>query len=158
MKAAKSNHSLRMTGILMLMYGVVSLGWPFAPMHLREVLAAGGATVSDTLHLALAGVTVLLMLLAMGFGAAAFGKPFRNYSITSMVILLIFGILTSTDAPQIEANLPTPMIGVWERINIGDYLLWVIVLAIVLIKEEKPTSPKIQPLTSNLHHLTTSNS
>ena len=33
-----------------------SLGllWPFAPMHQREVLAAGGATPSDTLHQVLA--------------------------------------------------------------------------------------------------------
>ena len=60
-------------------------------MHLRETLAAGGGTVSDTMHLVLASVTVLLMLLAIAFGAAAFGRPFRLYSIVTLVILETFG-------------------------------------------------------------------
>ena len=38
------------------------------------------------------------------------------------------------DAPRIAANLPTPWIGVWERINIGVFLLWVVVLAIALLR------------------------
>jgi hypothetical protein len=32
------------------------------------------------------------------------------------------------------ANLPTPLIGVWERINIGVFLLWVVMLAIALLR------------------------
>ena len=75
---------------------------PGLPMHLREVLAAGGGTLTDTMHIVFAMVTVLLMLLAMGFGAAAFGKRFRVYSIATMVILLAFGALTVLDAPRIR--------------------------------------------------------
>ncbi|HEV8286443.1 MAG TPA: hypothetical protein VGQ09_19175 [Chitinophagaceae bacterium] len=41
------------------------------------------------------------------------------------------------DSPNIEANLPTPWIGVWERINIGVYMIWVMVLAILLLRAEK---------------------
>jgi hypothetical protein len=48
-------------------------------MDAREVLAEGGQTWQDTMRLVLAGVTVPLMLLAIGFGAAAFGKRFRLY-------------------------------------------------------------------------------
>src|SRR6476660_3210388 len=84
------------------------------------------------MHIALAMVTVLLMLLAIGIGAAAFGKRFRLYSIATIVILVACGVLTGLDAPRIAANLPTPWVGVWERINIGAYLLWVAVLAITL--------------------------
>jgi hypothetical protein len=29
-------------------------------------------------------------------------------------------------------NLPTPWIGLWERINISVFLMWVVVLAAVL--------------------------
>jgi hypothetical protein len=36
----------------------VGIVWPFAPTHLREALAAGGSTVSDTMHIMLASVTV----------------------------------------------------------------------------------------------------
>ena len=91
--------ALRIVGGLVIIYGALGLVWPFAPMHLREALAAGGGTLSDTMHIVLAGVTVILMLLAMAFGAAAFGSRFRLYSIASLVILMVFGALTFLDAP-----------------------------------------------------------
>lgn len=130
--SAGRNHAVRIVGGLIAAYGALGLVWPFAPMHLREALAAGGSTLSDTMHIGLASVTVLLMLLAIGVGAAAFGKRFRLYSVATLVILVAFGALTFLDAPRIAANLPTPWIGVWERINVGVFLLWVVVLAIRL--------------------------
>ena len=51
--------------------------------------------------------------------------------------MLLFGALTGLALPQMEANLTTPLIGVWERICIGAYMLWVIVLAIILLRREK---------------------
>ena len=113
----------------MLAYGSLGLLWPFAAMHQRDVLAAGGGTLSDTMHVALGGVTVLLMFLAIAVGATAFGKRFRVYSVASIVVLVAFGALTFWEAPRLEANLPTPWIGLWERINISVFLLWVVVLA-----------------------------
>jgi hypothetical protein len=133
-KSARRIRVLRIVGGLIVAYGALGLVWPFAPMHLREALAAGSSTLSDTMHLVLGGVTVVLMLLAIGFGAAAFGKRFRLYSIASLVILVAFGGLTFVDAPQIAANLPTPWVGVWERIKLGVFLLWVVVLAIALLR------------------------
>jgi hypothetical protein len=134
-QSSPRNRPLRVVGGLMVVYGVVGLFWP--PMHQREVLATGGGTLTDTMHIVFTMVTVLLMLLAIGFGAAAFGKRFRLYSIATILILLVFGGLTGLDAPRIQANLPTPWAGVWERINIGAYLLWVVLLAIVLLRKEK---------------------
>jgi hypothetical protein len=128
--SARRNHSLRVAGGLMVAYGVISLVWPFTPMHLR----GDEFTLTDTMHIALAMVTVLLMLLAIGIGAAAFGKRFRLYSVATIVILVAFGVFTGLDAPRIAANLPTPWVGVWERINIGAYLLWVVVLAVTLLR------------------------
>jgi len=132
--SARGNRPLRVVGGLMIAYGLTGLVWPFAPMHLREVLAAGGGTWTDTLHIVLAMVTVPLMLVAIGVGAAALGKRFRYYSIASLAILLAFGLLTGRDGPRVGANLPTPWVGVWERILIGVYLLWVVVLAIALLR------------------------
>jgi hypothetical protein len=128
--SAGRNHLLRIAGNLLIVYGLFGLAWP--PMHQRDVLAAGGGTLTDTLHITWAMVTVLLMLAAIGFGAAAFGPRFRVYSVTTIVVLATFGALTTRDAPRVGANLPTPWTGVWERINIGVFLLWVIVLAIAL--------------------------
>ena len=132
--SAGRNRALRRTGGLILAYGSLGLLWPFAPMHTREVLAAGGATLSDTMHLVLAGVTVPLMLLAIAFGARAFDRRFRLYSIASLVVLAAFGALTFLDAPRVGVNLPTPWLGVWERINIGVFLIWIVVLASALLQ------------------------
>ena len=132
-KSAGRIRALRIVGALIVIYGALGVLWPFAPMHLRPLLAAGGGTLSDTMHIVLGGVTVILMLLAIAFGAASLGKWFRVYSIASLVILAVFGVLTFLEAPRIGANLPTPWIGVWERIDIGVFLLWVVVLAIALL-------------------------
>ena len=51
----------------------------------------------------------------------------------SLVILCNFWRLDLSRCTRIAANLPTPWIGVWERINLGVFLLWVIVLAIRLM-------------------------
>jgi CubicO group peptidase (beta-lactamase class C family) len=133
-KSADRNRSLRIVGGLIIAYGSLGILWPFAPMHLREAVAAGGSTLSDTMHVVLSSVTVFLMLLAIGCGAAALGKRFRLYSVATLVILLAFGGLTFWEAPRLAANLPTPWIGVWERINVGVFLLWVVVLATALLR------------------------
>jgi hypothetical protein len=131
--SARRNRPLRVVGGLMVACGVIGFAWPLAPMHLR----GAEFTLTDTMHIVLAMVTVLLYLLVLGFGAAAFGKRFRLYSIATMVILGAFGALTGLDGPRIAANLPTPWVGVWERINIGVFLLWVVVLAMALLRAEK---------------------
>jgi Protein of unknown function (DUF998) len=126
--SAGRNRPLRVVGGLMVTYGVIGLFWP--PMHMR----GAEFTLTDTMHIAFAMVTVLLMLLAIGFGAAAFEKRFRIYSIATIALLVVFGALTGLEAPRIAANLPTPWVGVWERINIGVFLLWVVALATALLR------------------------
>ena len=141
------NRAVRTVGGLILAYASLGLLWPFAAMHQREVLAAGAGTFSDTLHVALGGVTVVLMFLAIGVGATAFGKRFRVYSIGTVVVLLTFGALTFIEAPRLQANLPTPWIGLWERINISVFLLWVVMLAAVMWRTGTPhgETPQASP-------------
>jgi hypothetical protein len=126
-KTAEKSRALRLTGILILIYGVIGCFWP--PMHQREVLAAGGGTLTDTLHIVFSMVTVLMMLLIMGTAATALDKKFMVYTLFSIMTLLFFGMLTSFDAPKLESNQPTPWLGINERICIGVYILWVIVFA-----------------------------
>lgn len=133
-REARGDHLLRAAGVLIAVYGALGLVWPFAPMHLREALAAGAGDFSDTMHIALGVATELIYLAALVLAAIALGGAFRAYSIATVLALIIFGALTFRDAPSLGSGGPTPLIGVWERINIGVFLLWVIVLAIVLLR------------------------
>jgi len=40
--SAGQNRRLRITGGLLIAYGILGVFWPFAPMHLRTTLAGGG--------------------------------------------------------------------------------------------------------------------
>lgn len=134
--SARSNRALRVVGAVIIVAAIAGLFWP--PMHQREVLAAGGGTLTDTLHLVWTAGNGVFTLLAMGMSAAAFGRRFRLYSIATMVILLAAGALTSVDAPRVDANMPTPWMGIWERVNIGVWLLWVVALAVMLLGRPMP--------------------
>lgn len=133
-QSAGGYRRLKIVGIVLIANAVIGFFWP--PMHQREVLAAGGATVSDTLHIVFTMVTVPLMILAIVFGAASLNGWFRIYSVGTLVTLVIAGVLSGIEGRKIAANLPTPWIGIWERINIGVYMLWIIVLAVTLLWRE----------------------
>jgi hypothetical protein len=128
--SANGKRSLRITAALLVGLSVLDFVAPFFPMHMRGT----ELTFTDTMHKLLTVLTVLVMLPAIGFAASAFGKQFRLYSIATIVILLVFGAWAGLDAPRIEANLPTPWVGVKERISIYGYMLWVTVLAVELLR------------------------
>jgi hypothetical protein len=130
-KSAGSKRALRALGAVTIVNGVFMLYWP--PIHMR----GAGFTLTDAMHIVWIVVTLLLMLLAMGFGAAAFGKRFRLYSIVTMVILVGFGTLAGLDGPRVQANLPTPWVGIWQRIAIAAFLVWVVTLTTMLLRRRK---------------------
>jgi len=137
-KSAKQKRALRIAGILLMIHGLAGLAW--SPMHQREVLAAGGGTFTDVWHIVMSAITVLLMFLSIGFGSVAFGKKFRFYSIATILVFMVFGVLTFLEAPNIDKDLPTPHIGLWERINIGAFMIWIIVLSNILLRLENKSS------------------
>lgn len=136
-RAAGQKRPLRIAGGLLIVLGIVDVVAPFFPMHLRGT----ESTLTDTLHISITVVTVLLILLIIGFGAAAGGKRFRLYSIATILILFVCGAWAFLDAPRIAANLPTPWVGVRERINIYGYMLWMLVLAITLVRVRHSAAP-----------------
>ena len=131
--SANGNRKLRFVAVVILFDAVWGFFWP--PMHQREIIAAGGGTLTDTLHLVWAFVHLILMLLMIGFGAAALGKAFRIFSVGIVLAFIVFGTLTTIESQGLEAGQPTPGVGIWERINIGAYMLWVIVFAIILLRK-----------------------
>lgn len=135
--SGRGNRPLRIAGALILIHSIIGLAWP--PMHQREVVAAGGATLTDTLHIVWSGAWVAFMLASIAFAAAGLGKRFRLYSIATLAVLVAFGVLTGLDAPKLSTNLPTPLIGVWERIQIGVVIAWDVVLAVILLRGQGAT-------------------
>ena len=126
LESAGRSRALRAAGGVLIAQSIIDLLWP--PMHLRGT----EATLTDTMHIAFSMAWLLLMLLAIVFGAAAFGRRFRLYSGATVAVFVVFGALTIPDGVRIAAGLPTPWVGVWERINIGASLLWVVVFAAAL--------------------------
>lgn len=136
----KGSRALRVAGALVFVSAVLGIFWP--PMHLRPVLAAGGGTLSDTLHIVWTAAWGLLSMVAMGFAAAHFRWRFRAFTVLSIGAMLAFGTLTSRDAPNVDLNLPTPWMGVWERVNIGIFYVWVIAFAAALLRAHRRDGAK----------------
>jgi hypothetical protein len=133
--SAGTKRILRIVAVLIIAKEILGvIATLFAPMHMRGI----EVSLTDIMHGILTGVGVLLcMLPAVGFGAFTFGKGFRIYSIITLLIFLIFGILAGMNGSKIAENQPTPLIGVWERINILVYFIWVIVFTIKLLQSNK---------------------
>jgi hypothetical protein len=137
-RAAATDHlPLRIAGTLLIVWGVTGYAWLFFPMNMRGAI---GST-RDTMHLVMAALTVPLMLIIIGFGSGAAGRGFRAYSILTLLATLVFGVLTGLQAPAVAAQLPTPWMGVTERISVYAVMLWLAVLAAMLMRA-RPAAPE----------------
>lgn len=135
--AAGGSRALRVAGALLFAWTAVGLGvLLFGPMHLR----GAGFSATDVLHITGTGVAAVLLLLAIGFAAAALGRGFLLYSVATIAVLLGFGALVGRLSPGIAAGLPTPWIGLLERVNIYGTMLWLVVLAVVLLRRRARAS------------------
>jgi len=132
LKSTKGNRPLQLVGLLIIIYCLLNIYWP--PMHIRGT----EKSLSDALHITWAVITVMLMLAMTGIGAYSFGTTFRIYSWITIGVLFIFGSLTGMLSGNVAAGRPTPMIGIWERINIGVFMIWVIILANNIKKNISP--------------------
>jgi hypothetical membrane protein len=130
-RSAGRKRALRLVGGLLVGIGMVGLvAMPFTPMKLRGT----GNLSTDAPHIAVTAVIVLFIFSAIGLGASLFGRQFRLYSYATLLTLLVFGAWTGAEAARLAAQQPTPWLGVVERIHIGAYLLWVLVLAMTLLR------------------------
>ena len=122
------NRSLRVAGATFVAYGIVSmLGLFVFPLN-YEAKGAGA-----TMHMADTFLLILLMFLFIGFAAGGSGRAFRLYSVLTVGVILAGAVFSGLQIPRIEAHLPTPGLGVFERLNIYSMLLWVAVFAVTLL-------------------------
>jgi hypothetical protein len=128
----------RITGALLVGYAVIgAVTGVFLSAPTREVLEAGEETWRNRMHLPGTAVSVLCILLAIGLGSTLLGRRFRYFSYAMILAILVFGVLASLQVGQMEANQPTPWMGLEERGNVYAIMLWVAVLAIGLLRAPK---------------------
>jgi hypothetical membrane protein len=136
-EAARRSRALRVTGALLIAYGLIGLApLLFASpdsfaMHQRGT----GSLTTDTLHIVLTGVLVLMLLISMGFAGFALGPRFQAYSFATLITVIMFGALTAPYAPRLAAGQATPGLGIVERIDVYAAFLWVAVLSVALLRQ-----------------------
>jgi hypothetical protein len=119
-QSARGRRALRVIGALQVLSGATFPLW----------LAFGEAAL--TAHIVLSVVGVLTWLGSLGFGAAAFGRRFRLYSLITLATVLVFNALAFMYVPEAAAGEPMGIIGLFERIAFSAYFLWIVVLAVIL--------------------------
>jgi CubicO group peptidase (beta-lactamase class C family)/hypothetical membrane protein len=133
LREARGNRMLRLAALLLIAYTTIGFTGPtLFEMHPR------GSGFSDTPHIVVTAVLVLLNLLVMGFGAYAFGRRFRVYSLITLIIVVALGMASVPYGSALAAGQPTPGFGIVERILIYSTMLWFAVLSIALL--HRPSS------------------
>lgn len=131
-RSADGNRRLRIAAGLLIAFGVIAVTiGPFVSMQMR----ATEQGLAGALHLIEGGMEMLILFAAMGYAAASLGRGFRRYTIITIVLVLLFGAWSGMDAPDVEAGLATPWLGVKERIFWYTYQLWFAVLALRLLRQ-----------------------
>lgn len=117
---------LRVTAAFVGAIGLVGLvAGPFSEMSLR----GSEWMLTDTLHIATTVVIVLCIFGGVIFASGALGRGFFRYSIATLATLAVFGLIAGAQGGRLATGEPTPWFGVVERIHIGAYLLWMVILS-----------------------------
>ncbi|MEX1047663.1 MAG: DUF998 domain-containing protein [Actinomycetota bacterium] len=117
-KSAHRTRALRVTGGLFIVHGITAVLWLPFPITSREDMIEGTAAVNDIGLIVLSAVSVLLILSQIGFGAAAFGRRFRLFSVVTAVTVVVFGALTGMQSSKVSAGGASPWMGLFERISL----------------------------------------
>lgn len=133
--SANGKRSLRIVSIFLLI-NIISgfIGGVIFPMHSRGTQPE--MTFTDTMHIISTAVEVIAMFITIGFAAKSFGNRFRIYSIITIILLLLGGIFAGLYGSQMSEGLPTPWMGIIERVNIYGFMVWVIIFAIMLLRQK----------------------
>lgn len=130
-RSAGERRGLRAMAVLFAIGAVNGLVlWNFFPMHMRGATR----TFTDTMHLILAANPAVPLSLVLG--TFAFRKGFRFYSMGSIVVLVVLAGLSFSYAPLLDANEPTPWLGLTERASQWSYYIWQVAFAVLLLRSE----------------------
>ena len=130
---ASGRRNLKISAVLLGMFALNALVWGLFPMQQRGSEMAA----TDVAHIVGAIVQVVTIVLFIAFGSGADGRWFRIFSIALIVAILGAGALAGTQAGRIAAGSPTPFIGLIERVSFYGPSIWILVLAIELLRQQR---------------------
>lgn len=123
----RRNRAHGATAILLWVYAVAGvIGLLVFPLDYNT--SGSGAAM----HMVATFTLIVLMFAFIVSAAVGSSRAFRIYSAVTVLVIIGGAVLSGMQVPRIEAGLPTPGLGIFERINIYSMLLWVIVFAIAL--------------------------
>ncbi len=132
-KNSAKKRALRITSVFLITLGILDSMGPFFALNINEAFGS----ITNNIHVIVTAVTVLLIFLIIGFGATASKKWFRFYSIGTILTLFAAGMTSFVNVQKFATHQQASYAGVIERINIYGYMIWVIVLAIVLLRSHR---------------------
>jgi hypothetical protein len=118
--SVRGNRALRIGGALLTAYGLWNIMGSLYPLTLED-------ESSIPMHIFATNIQLALMIAAMCFVAVGYRGRMRTYSIVSLALSTLTGMVAFMAAPG-----PNLVLGIGERISIGAFLLWVGVLAAAL--------------------------
>lgn len=131
-RASAGRTRLKIAAVLLALFALNSLIWGWvAPMHMRGV----AFSATDTMHIALTVAAVVLMVMFMTIGSTVFGRGFRIFSTLTIAAMLVAGGVVGMQVPAIAQGLPTPWMGLVERVSVYAPSLWITGLALMLMRE-----------------------
>jgi len=127
---------LRGAAAMLATIGALGVAGYFFPIHTR----AAAWTINETMHSVLTGLTVVAILIGMGY-TAMLGPRFRIYSFVTIALTFGAGALGGWIGRGLASDQPTPWVGIVERVSVFSYLLWVAVLSIALLRQAPVATP-----------------
>jgi hypothetical membrane protein len=130
-KEIDKSKKFRAANLMIALVGFLGLLLIFFPQDPRTA----AVTLTGTLHIALAGITSLftlicVILMGINFRKVLAWKSFSTFSIVSFIVILVSGGMA---AMSVASN--SGYGGLFERITIFAFMIWVIVYSYLIIKK-----------------------
>lgn len=127
-RAARQRARLRRIGGLLIGIAILCLVWP--PMYVRGT----GGLSRDLPHMVIGATVFGLVVGVLAVGSSLEGHWFPLYTRATLLLVVVAGGLSTYQAIRLELGQTTPWIGIGERIGLGAALLWIMALAVRLIR------------------------
>jgi hypothetical protein len=136
--SAGGQRSIRITAAALLAFSLTDFAASIFPWYPEKPLTSP----ENLAHSAFAGALPMLWIfLSIGTGAHAGSKGFRTFSYVIILAMLILGALPLLDSFVVGVDQPPALFGASERINAYGYMVWMMALAVVLLRK-LPASQK----------------